>query len=709
MKRYLDASSHALIGASFLTLVLTGRLHFFAIVVFMILFLGSVYRTMTGERPLLTPRTAFYLCCGYLSFLGLDAWLLSRSMISATIHMVLFLELVKLHQEKTDKDYFYIILLSFSKVLAASSLTVELSFVLALLLFLTAFVSTLIAFEMYRAERRSLHEAGTAAAGRIAMTSVWSTAWIVVLGAGLFLTIPRIGTGYFTNAAITPLLLSGFNENVALGQIGQVKLGSAVVMHVKRLAGTPHSLLKWRGIALDTFDGRRWYKKDRSRAPVLRAGDGYTIDDSPMTGEAVRYEILLEPIATTTLFGPFQVRSIFGRGVPSIDTDAAGAIYTRFGQSRPLQYQVVSEIPKRLRPDAPEPANLMLPAVDPGYLQLPQDLDPRVVGLAQTITSSGSTAREKAFLVEAYLKRNYRYTLTLDWNPGRQPVTTFLLSSKSGHCEYFASAMTILLRAAGIPARLVNGFMMGEYNPVGDGYVVRQSDAHSWVEVYLPGSGWIEFDPTPPDGSEPDRGLVSQIGNYVDAVGLYWNTYILTFDMDSQRQMFRSAQERLQHLQDSLQDRSDRISDWTEQAVSFVSGLLTRSLPEGTGWISVLSAAGAVCSAAFFFRRELRIRWTLHRLARGRHRFDRGAVDLLFHRAVQLAEAGGGPRLAGQTWREWAGSLADRRYSSAMAPAIGVFERSVYGRRGSTAAKEADAADIAVLEQTIRTLRSLLQ
>src|SRR5262249_38312627 len=140
--------------------------------------------------------------------------------------------------------------------------------------------------------------------------------------------------------------------------------------------------------------------------------------------------------------------------------------------------------------------------------------------------------------------------------PGSQPVSTFLFETKSGHCEYFASAMALLLRASGIPTRMVNGFLMGEYNPVGDDYIVRQSDAHSWVEVYLPGSGWVEFDPTPPDPNRKDPGLATQFSHYVDAMDLFWNSYVLTYDTGSQFQLFRNAQEHVEDFQEGVQTSS---------------------------------------------------------------------------------------------------------------------------------------------------------
>jgi transglutaminase-like putative cysteine protease len=637
----------------------------------------------------------------YIVFFVFDAVALSRSLISATVHMVLFLELAKLYQEKTDKDYFYLIILSFLKILAASSLTVDITFVAALLLFLISFVSTLMSFDMYRAERKADHVSLTASFSLSGM-SVWATVWIILLGGGLFFVIPRVGTGYFTRAAVTPLLLSGFNENVALGQIGRVKLGTEVVMHAKRLVGTPYSVLKWRGVALDTFDGTRWFKRDRTRRVLRGSGDGYAVHISPLKGELVRYEILLEPIATTTLFGPHQIRGISGRLLPGIEVDDDNSIFARSQQSRRLQYEVTSEIAKHLTANGDPGDDNALPAeTQPTYLQLPDDLDPRVSMLALDITSRGATPQEKAVLVEAYLKRNFKYTLTLSWKPGDQPVSTFLFDAKAGHCEYFASAMAILLRAAGIPTRLVNGFLMGEYNPVGDTYIVRQSDAHSWVEAYIPGNGWTEFDPTPPDPNQRDGGVMAQIANYVDAVGLFWNSYILTYDTNSQMQLFRSAQDRVQQLQAGLQHKTESWGAWTQRIADGFSFQIREQIDSGRIWFYAF--LGVAVAVGIRYQRTLRNSWRLWQFRRGRASADSEIVEMLFQRAVRLAQRKTTGRRPGQTWREWISSLSHPERQSILTRAVAVFEKSKYSPQPSS------AADIAVLEEAVRDLRSLLQ
>src|SRR5688572_26629820 len=172
MQRYFEFSCHGLIMSAFFALALTGRLDFPAIVVFTVGVGVSGYRTIKHLRPPLSARGAFLLSCAYIFFFVVDMILISRSFITASIHLVLFLQLAKLYQEKTDKDHLYLILLSFLQVLAASSLTIDITFVVALFMFLTALVSTLMSFDMSRSERKSSLR-GRQVAMPIGGMSVW--------------------------------------------------------------------------------------------------------------------------------------------------------------------------------------------------------------------------------------------------------------------------------------------------------------------------------------------------------------------------------------------------------------------------------------------------------------------------------------------------------------------------------------------------------
>jgi hypothetical protein len=701
MKRYFQISCHALIGTAFLALALTGRLDTFSMALFVPALLASLYRAIREAPPLLSARGAFYLSLAYIAFFFFDAVSLSGSLISATVHMVLFLEIAKLYQEKSDRDYFLLIVLAFLKVLAASSLTVDLTFAMTLLLFLIALVSTLMSFEMYRAEKSAIAKTGETAYTLSGM-SVWASVWVVVLGLALFFMIPRVGTGYFTRAAVTPLMLSGFNENVTLGQVGEVKLGRAIVMHATRQAGTPYTSVKWRGVSLDTFDGTHWFKSDRRRRWIRGSNGGFPIVQEPARGQLLRYEILLEPIDPPAILGPYRVRGLSGPLSGGVDVDDDESIYPRLGFSRRVQYQVVSELPT---PEAPVKTadSGLSPEKSAAYLQLPPDLDPRVRALADRITNGVVTARDKAERIEAYLKSEYRYTLQLDWDPREQPVATFLLDSKSGHCEYFASAMAVLLRAVGVPTRLVNGFLMGEFNPVSNAYVVRQSDAHSWVEVYLPDHGWTEFDPTPPDVDD-EVSFLTPVGNYIDAARMFWNSYLLTYDTESQMQLFRSAQDSVQTLQSRVQERTDSFALLTKKIADNIGAFVLRiASPGSLVFIVVFVAAGLTVRK---YRKPLRALWRLHRIRSGKLPSPGEAADVvtfLFERAVRL----GGQRLPArepsQTWREWLGAVSSKEQRSILLRALSTFERTRYSGAAS------GVEDIRELEQAVRELRSLLQ
>src|SRR6185295_13847344 len=142
------------------------------------------------------------------------------------------------------------------------------------------------------------------------------------------------------------------------------------------------------------------------------------------------------------------------------------------------------------------------------------DIDPRIAKLAREFAKGAPTEVEKARAVEHHLRHDFGYTLQLLPAAVADPLTHFLFVRRKGHCEYFASAMTVMLRTQGIPARLVTGFQSGTFNPMTELFVVRASDAHSWVEAWLPRRGWTTFDPTPPDPGFRQASLWDKLSLY---------------------------------------------------------------------------------------------------------------------------------------------------------------------------------------------------
>jgi len=195
------------------------------------------------------------------------------------------------------------------------------------------------------------------------------------------------------------------------------------------------------------------------------------------------------------------------------------------------------------------------------YLQLPS-YSPRIEGLARVIVGDRSTVYDRVQAVEKYLQQNYEYATTDLPEDSRDPVSEFLFEKKKGHCEFFATGMILLLRHLGIPARLVNGFLQGEYNELGDFYVIRQSDAHTWVEVNLNGM-WTSFDPSP--RSIPGRFsswfLWFSPRKIAESITFFWDRYILIFSAQDQWNALTSAREKYDQIRQEVKKQSRESPD----------------------------------------------------------------------------------------------------------------------------------------------------
>ncbi|MCK6574649.1 transglutaminase domain-containing protein [Myxococcota bacterium] len=158
--------------------------------------------------------------------------------------------------------------------------------------------------------------------------------------------------------------------------------------------------------------------------------------------------------------------------------------------------------------------------------------------LAAGLIAGATTLGEAVDRIEAHLRTNYAYSLALESGRGRPPLEDFLFDQKKGHCEYFATALAVLLRTQGIAARNVNGFLGGRFNTFGNYLAVSQGDAHSWVEVYVPEGGWITRDATPAGQGPPRDGFAATVLAYADALRLRWYKYVIEYDLARQVRFF---------------------------------------------------------------------------------------------------------------------------------------------------------------------------
>ena len=687
LSRYFETSLFLLLLVSVLALVSTGKLDLVTIVVAPAALLIKGLRWWHGRGPEISHGTATFLVVIYFLYFPVDLWWVSRmlsteaqnptlfSALLAAIHLLLFAMIVRLFSASTTRDYLFLALLAFSAMLASAILTVDTTFLFFFLVFLALAISTFIGLEMRRSAEgtvhphiapgsqpaRKLHAALGITSGVIAVASL-------AAGTVIFFLIPRFNAGYLSGFNLQPSLISGFTDDVELGQIGEIKKSTAVVMRIT-VQGNPllARSMHWRGIALTTFDGRRWYTEGREPVALTEGYDGWI--EVPSTQRADRhslpleYTVMLEPLASDAVFvapQPARVRGQFfgvALGGPRalrrtyLTLDKTGSLSNPFHNFADLRYDAVSELPE-VPPEILRNSSQAYPeSVRTLYLQLPK-LDPRIPDLARMITSRARNPYDKARAIESYLRNNYGYTLDLSGTPPVDPLAYFLFEKRAGHCEYFAAAMTVMLRALGVPARYVNGFLPGEYNDVGGDYIIRASDAHSWVEVFFPGYGWITFDPTPPSDDHPS-GLLAQIGLYWDWFQLQWNDWVVNYDFIHQFTLAQGVQRVSRRWTTSMREKFERarlagatrLRHWGDEV---------SSLPPWMPIVLVLIALAVLLGC----NKRLRGRLVFAcRLKMGLEAPPAQAASLFYGRLLRLLERAGWRKPLSQTPAEFAASL----------------------------------------------------
>lgn len=589
---YFRFTSLGLIATAFAGLTLTGELDAASIALYPIAFAASVYVEARGLKyPQLRDWTWRALAAMYVPLFFIDAKLISNWTL-ALVHLTLFVGAAKLLQPKRDRDWVFLFLIALFQMLLAAGLTFNPTFVASLGVFIFFFVSTLAAFEIRRAGREVAAASGEeiiwlsasprrSKRGGVRQTryfvgaSLVQLAMVAVLTVPLFFLIPRVGGGGVARGFGDTYSMTGFSTMVRLGEVASIKESHRVVMRVQ-LSRRPDRLLRWRGISLDSYDGTTWTNTHGvvDQGQGLRAESEGWQDDSSFerrytlgsgTDNAqnlVAQKIAMEPLSSGTLFGaPRLVRlrgpipKIYARGVRETGFGLHDlTAVTADGLKGRTQYTFWSDIglPEEDQLRA-EPTPAQAEKVNQKYLEFPRArngelrLDPRIKQLAREQTRGLTNAYDKARAIERFLKTHFGYTLNLK-PAGDDPLAEFLFDVREGHCEYFATAMAMMLRTIGIPCRIANGFQMGEYNEINDLYIVRERDAHSWVEVYFPAAdAWVEFDPTPAAGINDysQGGLLARLRRYIDAAEVFWLDHIVTLDRDQQASIMGELQQKI--------------------------------------------------------------------------------------------------------------------------------------------------------------------
>jgi transglutaminase-like putative cysteine protease len=608
------------------------------------------------------------------------------------VDFVLVALAVKLCYRRNNRDDVHVFVLSFLLVLAAAALGGNFLFSLGFLAYVLAATWALVLFHLRREmeENYLVKHSAQAPSQKVGVARILASrrvvgapflvatgAVAVGVAAGAFATfalVPRMGQGFVFGAARAQANRIGFSDDVTLGRYGTLSSeGAAVAMRatVPRLAALPTAeardraaaALYWRGTVYDSYDRGHW---TRSRRPELRtilgederrvfvddgsvpsptaarSGDGaldrQVIDVVSLSAPVafaldrpVAFE-LEPPVAGAA--GALQLAPrwsgevglhLAAPGAPLVgDDDGRGASDLRTPPgARYVAYSRNAERPAEA--DGPGPEGDALAT----YLTLPPAFALRVRELAQRISGEAPDPAARVAAVVGWLRTTHRYTVRLPRPaPDTDPALGFLFDAPEGHCEYFATAAALLLRAIGVPTRYVNGYLGGEWNDVGHYVAVRDNRAHSWIEAYLPAAGWVRVDATPPLAAPARAG---RLGQLLDALDFQWSRWVVGYDLSRQLDLGRRL---ARHL-----------------------GLHAPEAPGGhaPGWLVVVGVVALVAAAASRVRAP---RGPARKQTRASHT-EGTPVQRLYARALDRLARAGLPRRNAETPREYAARVAD--------------------------------------------------
>jgi protein-glutamine gamma-glutamyltransferase len=570
IERYFNTALYLMVLTGFATLASTGGLDFPAVILVGLALAFRGYQLLCGLEFKIPERWTTILTLIYIGIYLADYFFISRAFLGATIHLVLFAMVIRLFSLQRTRDHYMLAALAFGMVLASAVLTVGSGFLLAFAVFLLIAVVTFVLMEMRHSvgtEQAHALDPRAGANGVISPSRRMARALLAiapVLAVGIlvgsffiFFLLPRISSRYLTAFTPSSDVSTGFSDRVQLGRIGEIQQSSAVVMHVEIQNDVQGAYdLKWRGIALNLFDGRVW-TTSAEQVSLRASGDGsfhLTPSIRRDGGRVIHYRVLMEPIGTNVFFLADKPERLIGN-FPQVSMDSSGAVFDNdLATDHPLsRYEAESQLPAVDADQLRMAPNTVPPGMN-AYLDFRKSkLDPRIARLTQEITVDSPSNYDKAVAIERYLSTHFGYTLQLSNRLPDDPIADFLFIRKAGHCEYFASAMAVMLRTQGIPSRIVTGFHGGEFNDLTGQYVIRASDAHSWVEAFFPGYGWVSFDPTPAASVET-RNQWSRVQLYIDAAASFWREWIINYDSSHQRALGKDAANNSRHIFDDLRE-----------------------------------------------------------------------------------------------------------------------------------------------------------
>lgn len=403
---------------------------------------------------------------------------------------------------------------------------------------LLAYLVMVMAFGLIAAGRMALVSARPAESGST-VPRLWTPPRTVMVTIGLaalialplFAALPRLRSP-FAGVTLGTAGVSGYRSDITLHGIGAIKTSQNVALSI-RFPESPSPSRAWlrlEGATLFHYRAGSWVEgRAAEEMPELAFGQVHTLWPEAGPGPRVRAEVTLERKGES-LFLPLG--SIEFEPPPEVQVSRTSVGVIRIPRNAPTPLRYAARFDPR-HPRSLQPASL--------DLELPSRVRGRIHPLVRQVVGEGATPVAAALAIEQFLQREYRYSLRFVPPVREDPVIWFLFHNRVGHCEYFASAMALMLRSVGVPARLQVGFAGGEIQPDGS-FLVRDSHAHAWVLAWV-NESWQVFDPTPPEGQpdrESERAKLRLPWRWQDLEGM-WDRWVLTFGVPDQIELVKAA------------------------------------------------------------------------------------------------------------------------------------------------------------------------
>ncbi|MBK3331786.1 DUF3488 domain-containing transglutaminase family protein [Persephonella atlantica] len=435
------------------------------------------------------------------------------NMVIPVVETLLLLLGVKFLENKEFRDFMQIYVISVFLLAGSALLSIDITFMLYFMVIFFGTVISVILLTYYTQDGDILLDRRTFV--RIIAGSSLIPVIAVPITVLIFILLPRTQYPVFNFLNMAGKGKTGFSDTVQLGDVSEIQEDSSIAIRVKTDSRLEPENVYIRGLVLNFFDGRRWFRRNIEE------------DSRIIGGKTVKQEIILEPTGN--------------RYLPSIDIPSK--VYYKATARGDRIFISGRRIFSRIKYSAVSVVGGYIVSTHINrnfYLQVPPKIDRRVYRLAKKL--KGKTAEETVLNTVNYLKKNYRYSLK-NLKISSSPLSQFLFDEKSGNCEFFASAAAVILRINGIPTRVVAGFRGMKYNKIADYYSVPNRFAHTWIEVYIDGR-WIRYDPTPSSPvireSKDISPFLESVKQILDAIEYAYISSIVNFDIRKQITVFKN-------------------------------------------------------------------------------------------------------------------------------------------------------------------------